>query len=48
MISDGILLYVYISMGGHIIPEAEKVNTVVMEAFVRPVSVLYTFFPFTC
>jgi hypothetical protein len=42
-ISDGILLYGYISMGGHIIPKAEKTNTAVMIALARPLSTSYTF-----
>jgi len=37
------MLYVYIGMGGHIIPEREKVNTAVMDALVRPFSNSYTF-----
>jgi hypothetical protein len=43
VISDGILSYGYISMEGHIIPEAEKANTVVMDALARPISTSYTF-----
>jgi hypothetical protein len=43
VISDGILLFGYISMVGHIIPEREKVNTAVMDALVRPFSTSYTF-----
>jgi len=43
VISDGILSYGYISMDGYIIPEAEKVNTAVMDALARPVSTSYTF-----
>ena len=39
VISDGILLYEYISMGGHIITEVEKVNPAVMDAFERPLSI---------
>ena len=35
VISDGIYLYGYTSMGVHIIPEAEKANTVVMDGFAR-------------
>ena len=42
-ISDGILLCGYISMGGHIIPEAEKANRAVMIALARPLSTSYTF-----
>ena len=30
-------------MDGYIIPEAEKVNTAVMDALARPVSTSYTF-----
>ena len=30
-------------MGGHVIPEAQKVNTAVMNALPRPLSTLYTF-----
>ena len=30
-------------MGGHIIPEAEKANMAVMDAFARPLSTSYTF-----
>ena len=41
--ADGILLYGYIHMGGNIIPNAEKVNMAVMDAFVRPLSTSYTF-----
>ena len=40
-LSDGICLYGYISMGGHIIPEAEKAN---MDAFAKPLSTSYTCF----
>jgi len=43
LISDGILLYGYISMGRHIIPEAEKANMAVMDAFARLLSTSYTF-----
>jgi hypothetical protein len=39
VISDGILLYEYISMGVHIIPELEKVNLAVIGAFERPLSI---------
>jgi len=47
VISDGILSYGYISMDGHIIPDAGKVNTAVMNALVRPVSTsLHIFVPF--
>ena len=42
-ISDGILLYGYVSVSGHIIPEAEKANMAVMDALVRPLSTSYTF-----
>lgn len=30
-------------MNGHIIPEAEKANTAVMDALARPVSISYIF-----
>jgi hypothetical protein len=30
-------------MGGHIIPEREKVNTAVMDALIRPFSTSHTF-----
>ena len=43
VISDGILLHGYISMGGHIIPEAWKVNMAVMVAFARTLSTSYSF-----
>jgi hypothetical protein len=39
MISSGILLWGYISMGGHIIPEAEKASKSVTGAFARPLSI---------
>jgi hypothetical protein len=39
VISGGILLYGYNSMGGHIMPEAEKASISVMDAFARPVSI---------
>jgi hypothetical protein len=35
VISDGIHLYGYTSMGGHIIPKAEKANMAVMDGFAR-------------
>jgi hypothetical protein len=38
LILDGILLYGYISMGGHIIPEAEKANMAAMDTSARPLS----------
>jgi hypothetical protein len=38
VISDGILLYGYISMGGHTIPEAEKANMSVTVATARLLS----------
>jgi len=43
LILDGIHLYGYISMGGHIIPEAEKANMAVMDTSARPLSASYTF-----
>jgi len=47
VISDGILSHGYISMDGHIIPQAGKANTAVMNALVRPVSTsLHIFVPF--
>jgi hypothetical protein len=38
MISDDILLYGYISIGGHTIPEAEKANMSVTVAIARLLS----------
>ena len=32
-------------MGGHIIPEADKANVVVMDTFAMPLSTSYTFCP---
>jgi hypothetical protein len=43
VISDGILLYGYISMDGRIIPETEKASTVLMDAFARPLPTSYIF-----
>jgi hypothetical protein len=43
VISDGILLYGYISMGGHIMPDAENANTASMVALARPLSTSYMF-----
>ena len=43
MISDGILLNGYINMWVHIIPEAEKANTSVMDALATPLSSSYIF-----
>jgi len=48
-ISDGILLCGYISVGGHIIPEAEKVSTAVMDALARPaINFIHFVIPFVC
>jgi hypothetical protein len=46
MISDGIHLYGYTSMGGHIIPEAQKANTAVMDGCARQLSTSYKFLSF--
>ena len=43
VISDGILLNGYINMWVHIIPEAEKANTSVMDALATPLSSSYIF-----
>ena len=43
VISERILWHGYISMGGHISPEAEKVNTAVMDTSAGPQSTSYTF-----
>jgi hypothetical protein len=42
VITEGILLYGYISMGGYIITEAEKANKGVVDAFARPLLTSYT------
>jgi len=42
-ISNGILLYGYISIDGHIIPETEKANIAVMIALAKPLSTSSTF-----
>jgi hypothetical protein len=43
VISSDILLYEYISMGGHIIPAAEKASVSVTDAVARPLSISYAF-----
>jgi len=43
VILDGIHCYGYTSMGGHIIPEAEKANTAVRDGFVRQLSTSHIF-----
>jgi len=43
MISDGILLYGYISMGGRIIPETERTSTVLIDSIARPLPTSYIF-----
>jgi hypothetical protein len=48
-IYEGILLCGYISMGGHIIPEAEKANTSVTDALARPpINFIHFVIPFAC
>jgi len=48
VISDGILLFGYISMGGHIIPEAENEHGSYGQFCKVSVSFINIFVPFAC